>query len=169
MTFFTRTGCHRVQIVHFFRMQIGSRTLSGVGLVVGSRLCRIRHRCGSLELPESPGILPSYSWFSELQWRERELVDYAPSPGACGVGACARLVPSISGPRETSGPRIDRIPPARPSWPDRQYRELKKLFFSPPSKCPIDLFGPVANRTILERLHVALPSGTLHTSGKTPP
>ena len=29
----------------------------------------------------------------------------------------------------------------RPSWRDRQYRELKKLFFLPPSKCPIDLFG----------------------------
>ena len=56
---------------------------------------------------------------------------------------------------ETSGPRIDRIPPTRPSWRDRQYRELKKLFFSPPSKCPIDLFGPVSNRTILKRLHGA--------------
>ena len=27
----------------------------GVGLVVGSRLDRIRHRCGNLELPESSG------------------------------------------------------------------------------------------------------------------
>jgi len=24
-------------------------------------------------------------------------------------------------------------------------RELKKIKFSPPSKCPIDLFGPLAN------------------------
>ena len=43
-------------------------------------------------------------------------------------------------------------------WRDRQCRELielKKLFFSPPSKCRIDLFGPVSNRTILKRLHVA--------------
>ena len=30
---------------------------------------------------------------------------------------------------------------------------IKKLFFSAPSKCRIDLFGPVANERILERLH----------------
>ena len=58
---------------------------------------------------------------------------------------------------ETAGPRIDRIQPARPPWWDRQFRELKKLIFLAPIKCPIDLFGPVANRTILERLHVAFP------------
>ena len=74
---------------------------------------------------------------------------------ACGVGACARLLPTKSDPRETSGPRTDRIPSTWPSWRDRQYRELKKIFFSPPSKCPIDLFGPVSNRTILTQLHVA--------------
>ena len=63
----------------------------------------------------------------------RELVDYAPSPGACGVGACARPMTSKSDPRETSGPRTDRIPPARPAWRARQYRELKKnIFFRPP-------------------------------------
>ena len=73
----------------------------------------------------------------------------------CGVGACTRLLPTQSEPRETSAPQIDRIPSARPSWRDRQYRELKKIFFSPPSKCPIDLFGPVSNRTILKRLHGA--------------
>ncbi len=32
---------------------------------------------------------------------------------------------------------------------------IKKINFSPPRKCPIDLFGPVANRTILKRLHDA--------------
>ena len=53
MTFFTGTGRHRVQIAHFFRGQIGSRARSGLGLVVVSPLYRIRHRCGSLELPES--------------------------------------------------------------------------------------------------------------------
>ena len=52
---FSGDGCHRAQIICFFRMQIGSRTPSGVGLVVGSRLHRIRHRCGSLVLFESPG------------------------------------------------------------------------------------------------------------------
>ena len=30
----------------------------GVGLVVGGRLYRMRHRCGSLVLPESPGSKP---------------------------------------------------------------------------------------------------------------
>ena len=32
---------------------------------------------------------------------------------------------------------------------------IKKKIFSAPSKCPIGLFGPVANGTILERLHVS--------------
>ena len=75
------------------------------------------------------------------------------SPLACGVGACPRPVPTLGNLRETSGPRIDRIPPTRPPWWDRQYRELKKLIFLAPRKCPIDLFGPVANGTVLKRLH----------------
>ena len=37
----------------------------------------------------------------------------------------------------------------------RHRRELKKIFFSPPSKCPIDLIGPLANGRILIRLHGA--------------
>ena len=72
---------------------------------------------------------------------------------AFGVGAYARLLPTKSDPRETSGPRIDRIPPTRPPWWDRQYRDIKKLIFSPPSKCPIVLSGPVANGTILKQMH----------------
>ena len=72
------------------------------------------------------------------------------SARACGVGDCPRLGPTENDFRETSGPRLDRIPPTRPPWWDRQYRELKKLFFSAPGKCPIDLFGPVANGRILE-------------------
>ena len=36
-----------------FSGMVGCWRSLGVGLVVGSRLCRIRHRCGSLELPES--------------------------------------------------------------------------------------------------------------------
>ena len=52
------TGRHRAQIIYFFRMQIGSRARSGLGLVVGSRLYRTRHRCGSLVLSESPGSNP---------------------------------------------------------------------------------------------------------------
>ena len=48
LTFLRGTGRHRVQIAHFFRMQIGSWGSLGVVLVVGSRLYRIRRRCGSL-------------------------------------------------------------------------------------------------------------------------
>jgi hypothetical protein len=46
LTFFTGTGRHRVQIAHFFRMQIGSRSPSRIGLGSGSRLDRIRRYLG---------------------------------------------------------------------------------------------------------------------------
>ena len=46
LTFFTVTGCHRAQLVDFFRMQIGARTRSGVGLGSGSRLRRMRQCLG---------------------------------------------------------------------------------------------------------------------------
>ena len=46
MTFFTGTGRHRVQIIYFFRMQIGSRTPSGIGLGSGSHLRRMRQCLG---------------------------------------------------------------------------------------------------------------------------
>ena len=52
------TGRHRVQITYFFRGQIGSWRPLGVGLVVGKCLHRIRHRCGSLVLSQSPGSKP---------------------------------------------------------------------------------------------------------------
>ena len=58
LTFFTGTGRHRVQIIYFFRMQIGSWRPQGVGLVVGKRPYRIRRRRGSLMLSESPGSKP---------------------------------------------------------------------------------------------------------------
>ena len=76
------------------------------------------------------------------------------SAHACGVGDCPRLVPTLGGPGETSGPQINRFPSTRPPWWGRQYRELK-LIFSAPSTCPIDLFGPVANGTILKQLQAA--------------
>ena len=44
----TGTRRHRVQIIYFLWMQIGSRTPSGIGLGSGSRLCRMRPY---LELP----------------------------------------------------------------------------------------------------------------------
>ena len=58
LTFFTGTGRHRAQIIYFFRMQIGSWRPLEVGLVVGSRLHRIRHRCGRLVLPEGSESKP---------------------------------------------------------------------------------------------------------------
>ena len=33
---------------------------------------------------------------------------------------------------------------------------IKKVLFFGPGKCPIDPFGPVANRAVLKRLHGAL-------------
>ena len=50
-TYLTGTGRHRVQIAHFFRGQIGSRTPSGIGLGSGSRLRRMR----PWSSPESSG------------------------------------------------------------------------------------------------------------------
>ena len=52
MAFLPGTGRHRVQITHFFRGQIGSWRPLEVGLVVGKRLHRLRHRCSSLEVSE---------------------------------------------------------------------------------------------------------------------
>ena len=44
LTFFTGTGRHRAQIIYFFRMQIGPRTRSGIGLGSGGPLDSMR-RC----------------------------------------------------------------------------------------------------------------------------
>ena len=124
LTFFTGTGRHRVQIIYFFRMKIGSRTLSGIGLGSGGRLRRMRRYLGlSREL-----------WiqnFGDLYWRAAHcsapvlICIIAGSTGACGVGDYPSLEPILGSPWETSGPRIDRIPPARPSWRDRRYRESR--------------------------------------------
>ena len=46
LTFFTGTGRHRVQIIYFFRMQIGSRSPSGIGLGSGGRLRCMRQCLG---------------------------------------------------------------------------------------------------------------------------
>ena len=150
-TFFTGTGRHRVQIVYFFRMQIGSRTPSRTGLGSGSRQHRKRR----------------FLWLSRELWIqnfgkpwsraiERKgtclYVCIDGSRRTCGVGDYTCLVSTLGESREASGPRIDRIPPTRPPRWRRHCRELKKLYFRPPSKCPIDLFGPLANGTILKRL-----------------
>ena len=52
IAYFTVTGRHRAQIVYFFRGYIGSRTPSGLGLTLGSRLERLRRFS---VLPESSG------------------------------------------------------------------------------------------------------------------
>ena len=114
-----------------------------LGLVVdmGSRLRRMRRRLGlSRELWIE---IFGKSWSRAIERKGPCL--YVCTDGsrrACGVGVCARLVATLSDLRKTSGPRIDRIPPTRPPWRRRQYRELKKLIFLAPSMCPIDLFGP---------------------------
>ena len=46
IAYFTVTGHHRAQIVYFFRIQIGSRTPSGMGMGSGSRLERLRRFLG---------------------------------------------------------------------------------------------------------------------------
>ena len=43
---FDGTGRHRAQIIYFFRVLIGSRTSSGIGLGSGSRLRRMRRFLG---------------------------------------------------------------------------------------------------------------------------
>ena len=44
LTYLTGTGRHRVQIIYFLWIQIGSWTPSGIGLVSDSRLVRMRRR-----------------------------------------------------------------------------------------------------------------------------
>ena len=132
-------------------MQVGSRTPSGLGLRSGGRLDRMRRFSG---LPESSGSKTLGDHGADL-WAAEHLSSHVSTDGsarACGVGDCACIVPTLGDAGETSGPRIDRIPPTRPPWRRRQFRELKKLIFLAPSKCCIDLLGPVANRTVFKRV-----------------
>ena len=135
ITYLTGTGCHRAQIIYFFRTQIGSRTRSGVGLGSGRRRNRIRWCLG---LPRELWIENfGGSWFDLTAMHAAQYVSTDRSGRSRGVGACARLVPTISALRATSGPQIDRFPSTRPPWWRRQYRELKKLFFSAPISVPL--------------------------------
>ena len=79
-------------------------------------------------------------------------VPHSRSGSVGGVGDCTCTLSTLGALGETSGLRIDRIPPTRPPWWRRHYRELKKLIFSAPSKCPTDLFRPLANGMILKQL-----------------
>ena len=75
IAYFTVTGRHRAQIVYFFRIQIGSRTPSGLGLTLGSRLERVRR---ILVLPESSGLKTLANHGSE-RWSAKDLAYmYAP-------------------------------------------------------------------------------------------
>ena len=70
---------------------------------------------------------------------------------------CRRQPMSSSDPRRPRGDlrttnRQDSID--APALVASSISRTKKLIFSAPSKCPIDLLGPVANRTVLKRLHV---------------
>ena len=56
IAYLTVTGCHRAQMIYFFRMQIGSRTPSEIGLGSGSRLGRM-HRFS---------VLPRELWIQNL-------------------------------------------------------------------------------------------------------
>ena len=152
MTFLPGTGRHRAQIAHFFRGQIGPQTPSGIGLRSGGPLCRMRRFLGpSRELWIE---IFGKSWSRAIERKGPCLfVCTDGSARACGVGDCTCILTTLGGLGETSGPRIDRIQPARPSWRDRQFRELKKIRFLTPSKCRIDLFGLLAIRTTLKQLH----------------
>ena len=115
LTYFTGTGRHRVQIIYFLWILIGSQTSSGMGLRSDGPLDRMRLR----------SVLSRELWIENFgkSW-SRALERKGPclyvctdgSAHACGVGDCPCLVAILSDRGETSGPRIDRIPPTRPLW-----------------------------------------------------
>ena len=119
IAYLTGTGCHRAQIIYFFRWQICSRTPSGTNLGSGSRLDRMRWFLGlSRELWIE---IFGKSWSRAKERKGPCLyVCIDGSAHACGVGDCTSIVRTLGDPRETSGPRIDRFhwrdhpgPPAR--------------------------------------------------------
>ena len=152
MTFLTEMGRHRAQIVYFFRMYIGSRTPSGIGMRSGGPPDRMRR---FLELPESSGSKTLGDQGQQnygakdhgrciLHWKrrrrrrrrlhttrsdpERPLGDLRTTNRQVSTDAAAMVGPSIS--------------------------RITKLIFSAPSKCPIDIFGLLVNGAVLKRLHV---------------
>ena len=75
LTFLTGTGCHRAQIIYFFRIQTGSWRSLEVGLVVGSRLHRIRHRCGSPRALEAMAKLFMVLWAALMRESGRKMLE----------------------------------------------------------------------------------------------
>ena len=116
---------------------------------------RDRSKVGSSPRPHAPVLGALQRALDRELWRLgprglhcHALCLYVSTDGsgrARGIGAYLRLVPTLCDLRETSGPRIDRIPPTRPPWWRRQYRDIKKLMCSAHRKCPIGLCGPVSN------------------------
>ena len=150
---FYGNGRHRVQIVTFFsdidRLSDSPPDRSGVGWSPTPHAAPVLGAPRELWIENFGG-----SWSRAIERKGPCL--YVCTDGsrrACGVGACACKVTTSTDLREASGPRIDRIPPTRPPWWRRQYRDIKKLIFLTPSTCPIDVFGPVASRRILKQMH----------------
>ena len=145
---FSGDGCHRVQIIYFFRMRVGSRTPSRIGLGSGGPLDRMRKR---LVLPRELWIEIFGKSCSSALERKGPVLIY-PNRWKRSRMRYERLPTSSTDPRRLPGdprttPRQDSTDAAAmvgPSIPRHQ-----EINFSPPSKCPIDLFGPVANRTVL--------------------
>ena len=133
---------------------------SGIGLGSGGRLRRMRRFLGlfrELWIENSGG-----SWSRAIERKGPCL--YACTDGsarACSVGACPRLVPSRSDFRETSGPRIDRIPLARPTTLVARRRPRIKFFFFDPQEVsdryPRTTNGPNASQTTPGRTSHFLP------------
>ena len=75
----TGTGRHRAQIIYFFRMQIGSRTPSGIDLGSGSRLDRMRRFLGPSESSEAIAKLFMVLWaalmreLAEICWKRQRM------------------------------------------------------------------------------------------------
>ena len=105
------------------------------------------------------GALDPKLWGLALDKHLASYVSFDASACACAVGDCTRQTQTPSDPMETSGPRIDRFRLVRPPWTmAASSPRIKKILFSAPRKCPIDLFGPVANRTLAK--HVRSRVGT---------
>ena len=98
---FSGDGCHRAQIIYFFRMQIGSRTPSGIGLRSGSRLDRMRRFLGPSESSEAIAKLFMVLWaalmreLAEICWKRRRV-------------RCRRLHVYSTDPRRPQGDRFGR-------------------------------------------------------------
>ena len=125
--------------------QIGSWRPPEVGLVVGKRLHRIRHRCRGLVLSESPGSQTSAKPAIDA-WAMREIGQKCLKRRRM---RCRRLHVYSTDPMRPRGDlrttnQQDSAGAAAMVVASSMSR-IKKIFFSPPSTCLIDLFGPLAD------------------------